>query len=98
MLDLSTKKEKDDVKNEKKQCTGGDDDGIVISTKNSELATNTAVNAPNISTTLSIDESKGDKLDTSSEKYTLRYLRLNGYTPDRIREEILGLGSDSTYE
>ena len=38
-----------------------------------------------------------NKMDTSSEKFTLKYLREIGYTPDRIRIEILDLTSDFIY-
>lgn len=41
--------------------------------------------------------SLNNKMDTSSEMFTLRYLREIGYTPDRIRTEILDLNSDFIY-
>ena len=43
-----------------------------------------------ISTSFSTSIPK-DKMDSSSDKFTLRAMRASGYTPERIRTEILGL-------
>jgi hypothetical protein len=39
-----------------------------------------------------------EKMGTNSDMFTLRYLRENGYTPDQIRTEILGLNCDTDYD
>ena len=39
-----------------------------------------------------------EKMGTDSDMFTLRYLRENGYTPDQIRTEILGLTCDTDYD
>lgn len=48
-------------------------------------------------TTTTTSISLNNKMDTSSEMFTLRYLREIGYTPDRIKTEILDLNSEFLY-
>jgi hypothetical protein len=55
------------------------------------------ISSSTTTTTTTTSISLNNKMDTSSEMFTLRYLREIGYTPDRIRGEILDLNSDFIY-
>ena len=63
---------------------------------NEILSLNQSIQISSISTSSS-SLSMNNKMDTSSEKFTLKYLREIGYTPDRIRTEILDLTSEFIY-
>lgn len=64
---------------------------------NKMIASNQSIQISSTSTTTTTTISLNNKMGTSSEMYTLRYLREVGYTPDRIRMEILDLNSDFIY-
>ena len=69
----------------------------IISLNQSIQISSISSSSSSTSSSSSSSSSMNNKMDTSSEKFTLRYLREMGYTPDRIRIEILDITPEFIY-